>query len=85
MKLPKQWLHWAKKAGLRRFTRRGSRQDNGMYMWGHRREWRVNRYGEFQCSDTYDIMDRWANSLHKTEPLPGTEREFLEAVRRMKE
>jgi len=78
MRLPKQWLNWAKKAGLEK----DSRVIEGRYMIGLNRRWRVNCYGQFECSCPLEHFDRWANSTGaRWEGVPKTEAEFLEAVK----
>lgn len=83
MKLPKQWLHWAQKAGLRReHGWRGS--TSAHYLFGRGRRWRVDCNGVFECSCPTEYFDRWANSHGAQSPkLPTTEAEFLIAVRDM--
>lgn len=79
MKLPKQWLHWAKKAGLKPERRRG--RGNKLYLVGRARRWRVNCHNDFECSCPLEHFDRWANSRGaRMDSLPKTEAEFLAAV-----
>lgn len=79
MKLPKQWRHWAKKAGLKPERVRGA--GNLFYMIGRGRRWRVNCSGQFQCSCWIDEFDRWANSLGaQIDGIPQTEKQFLATV-----
>jgi hypothetical protein len=80
-KLPKSWKHWLKHAGLRReYT--GSKGEWTYYSFvGRGRHWRINRYGEFQCSEPYALFDRWANSLQETWQLPKTKNEFVSLVK----
>ena len=84
MKLPKQWKHWARKAGLRTESRRG--RFSGFYLVGRGRRWRVNCYGEFECSCPTEHFDRWANSRGEAmDTIPKTESEFLAAVWMMRD
>jgi hypothetical protein len=84
MKLPKQWLFWAKKAGLRPERKRG--QGNQYYLVGRGRRWRVNCYNEFECSCPTEHFDRWANSCGaQMDTPPKTEAEFLAAVAMLRE
>lgn len=79
MKLPKQWKHWAKKAGLKPERKRGA--GSGFYMLGRGRRWRVNCNNQFQCSCPIADFDRWANSLGaQIDGIPQTEKQFLMAV-----
>jgi hypothetical protein len=72
MKLPKQWLYWAQKAGLRPERQRG--RGNGFYLVGRGRRWRVNMHNVFECSCPLDHFDRWANSRGaQVDALPKTE------------
>jgi len=81
---PKQWMYWAKKAGLKREWGRGRQSTN--YLVGRGRRWRVNCFGDFQCSCPIEHFDRWANSLGaEMDGMPKTEAEFLAAVRNLRE
>lgn len=59
IKLPKQWKHWCKKAGLRPHGG-GRRWYDWCYLKGHGRVWRINCHNKLQCGDTYEEFDRWA-------------------------
>lgn len=84
LKLPKQWLYWAKKAGLRAEWGRGNQHTH--YLIGRGRYWRVNCNGIFECSCPTQHFDRWANSRGaQMTGIPTTEAEFLEAVRELRE
>lgn len=79
MKLPKQWLHWARKAKLRREYGRGI--EGAYYLVGRGRRWRVNSRAIFECSCPLEYFDRWANSRGAAmEGIPKTEAEFLRDV-----
>ncbi len=78
-KLPKQWKHWCKLAGLH--PRKGTdRKDQWWYLQGHGHEWRVNDKRMFQCGDRIVDFDRWALCDIKELPVPTTRDEFLKAV-----
>lgn len=78
-RLPKQWKHWAKKAGLKPERIRGA--GNGFYLVGSGRRWRVNRNGQFECSCPIEDFDRWANSIGAmVDAIPQTEKQFLVTV-----
>ena len=84
-KLPKQWVHWARKAGLRpNGAGRGVRA--GYYLKGRGRHWRFNSEGDFECSCPTEHFDRWANSrgagMHG---IPYSEKEFLARVEELRE
>lgn len=85
IKIPKQWFHWMKKAGLK-WHRSSIRGKNRLWaMQGHGCYWRVNCHGHFQRSEPYEDFDRWGNSLAATiEDLPVTEKEFLDVVNLLK-
>lgn len=84
MKLPKQWMYWAQKAGLRREWGRG--QQSTHYLIGRGRRWRVNCHGIFECSCPTQYFDRWANSRGaEMAGVPTTEGAFLAAVRDLRE
>ena len=84
-KLPKQWKHWIKKAGLHWNSTKHCRERFGKTLFiGCGRHFRVNRYGEFQCSVPSAHFDRWANSVGYTCPVfPQTEAELLSIVTTM--
>jgi len=77
-KLPKQWRHWCKKAGLQIKGSRGNWCP--FYMTGHGRVWRLNCLEMFQCGDTLEDFDRWALCDIEETTRPETEQEFLNAV-----
>lgn len=78
--LPKQWKHWAKKFGLRTYYGHG--KEGNYDLKGRNRRWRVNCFGDFQCSCPNEYFDRWANSLAATfDGFPKTEKEFMFAVK----
>lgn len=81
-KLPKQWKHWVRKAGLRvSYTKTRSRW-NWFTLAGRGHIWRVNMYGHFQISCPVADFDRWANSSGPAVgTVPKSEAEFLEAVK----
>ncbi len=82
-KFPKQWLHWARKAGLAPAPRLKGRF-RGHYLRGRNREWRVNCFGFFEASCPRQHFDRWANSRGaEVRALPKTEAEFLDTVQRL--
>lgn len=83
IKLPKQWVYWAKKAGLKPESSRKSYRRHGRlpYLRGRDRNWRVNCDGVFECSCPLEYFDRWANSRGANMfGFPKTEREFISAV-----
>ena len=86
MKLPKQWNHWVKMAGLRHeaSNKKWKRQHWSKFsLIGHGRHWRVNCLGQFQMSEVHATFDRWANSTERTEQVPTTKKEFVNTVNRM--
>ena len=84
MKLPKQWMHWAQKAGLRPERKRG--RGNEFYLVGRARRWRVNCHNEFECSCPTKYFDKWSNSRGaKMDAPPKTEAAFLTAVAMLRE
>jgi hypothetical protein len=84
MKLPKQWLYWAQKAGLRPERKRG--RGNEFYLIGRARRWRMNCHGVFECSCPLVHFDRWGNSCGaELQTPPKTEAEFLAAVIMLRE
>jgi len=81
-KLPKQWLHWARKMKLYPHTPRCC--CSGYYLIGRGRYWRVCCNGEFDMSEKFSTFDRWANSCELTHPtLPKTEAEFISMINSM--
>lgn len=84
IKLPKQWMHWAQKAGLRKEFGHG--KERNCYLIGRGRRWRVNCYGIFECSCPTEYFDRWANSRGaEMIGVPTTEADFLHAVKRLRD
>jgi len=85
--LPKQWIHWAKKAGLKPnggWRSRGLRY--ALYLKGKSRHWRVNCHGIFECSCPLPHFDRWANSRGAAaDTFPQNEKEFLAIVKELHE
>lgn len=86
MKLPKQWKDWCRAARLK--PRNKGRDKRGLgstwlYLHGHGREWRVNRYQELECGDTYDEFDRWALCHIASAPLPTSKVGFVSEVKRL--
>ena len=80
-KLPKQWLYWAMKAGLKP-TGGGRGLRTGFYLQGRNRNWRVNSYGDFEVSCPLEDFDRWANSHGAfADSFPTNEKEFLATVK----
>lgn len=84
--LPKQWSQWVKKAGLRRESGACQRGlSSYFYLKGKNRNWRVNCFGELECSCPLEHFDRWANSrgANYGYHLPKTEAEFVAAVKQL--
>jgi len=82
MLVPKQWLHWGEKSGLKPEIRRWG--ELSMYhLIGRGRRWRVNCHQKFQISCPIAEFDRWANSLEYETEIPKSESEFREAVHHM--
>lgn len=80
--LPKQWKHWAQKAGLKP----QDREADGLYhLVGRNRLWRVlSDKVIFQCSCPIPEFDRWSNSLAaEFKVIPKTEAEFLSVVKQL--
>lgn len=80
IKLPKQFHHWMKKAGIVRKSRLKGRKGYRIkdHLWtGHGRHWRINCRGIFECSERFTTFDRWANS----NPQVGVEAETLDNER----
>jgi hypothetical protein len=83
VKLPKQWKDWCRKSGLRAVNS-GFKMGRKYDYWclkGKGRHWRVNCYGEFQCSERYAEFDRWANSHIELDRIPQSLKEFRDTVR----
>lgn len=84
MELPKQWLHWAQKAGIKPERTRG--RYNEYHLVGRARHWRVNSSEEFECSCQLKHFDRWANSRGAVVNfVPKTEAEFIATVKLLHE
>jgi len=85
--LPKQWLHWCKLARLSTASKpkwgRGV-YNLGLYLKGRAHYWRVNCFGMFQIGDRIDDWDKWGRSHIVEVPMPTNEKDFLEAVRKMR-
>jgi hypothetical protein len=81
-RFPKQWLHWAKSAGLEpENSAKWYKHCRNPYFVGHNRVWRVNMFGVFECSCPLEYFDRWANSRGAdNNSLPRSEAEFLATV-----
>lgn len=65
IKLPKQWKHWVRSAGLglgAPISKWHRSLDSWRYLKGHGHAWRINMYGELQCGDRLKDFDRWALS-----------------------
>lgn len=89
VKLPKQWKHWCRRAGLR--PESSGQWARSMSAWmslnGQGRKWRialrdVSNQDDciFQAGDTYDEFDRWALSERRDFEIPQTWAEFKAAV-----
>jgi hypothetical protein len=78
VKLPKQWKDWCRKSGLRAVNSgfKLGRKHDYLNLKGKGRHWRVNCYGEFQCSERYENFDRWANSIIALACVPKSLKEF---------
>lgn len=80
IKLPKQWRHWCKKAGLHPHYG-GRRWHEWFYLKGHGRVWRINCDDMLECGDTYAEFNRWALCNSKEVSRPTNQSQFLAAVR----
>lgn len=85
MKLPKQWKHWCKRAGLKPSWKiRLSRLKRKDYCWAslqsETRRWRIDVNGLLCVSCHKDDFDRWANSEVTKYPFPQSEKELCEIV-----
>lgn len=92
MKLPKQWRHWCRKAGLRpeaRIARYNRSTSAWMSLNGQGRKWRIALRDQyplveedcvFQAGDTYEDFDRWALSERCSFEIPQTWAEFKRAM-----
>lgn len=90
LKLPKQWKHWCRLAGLRpegrgRYIRTTSAW---MALNGQGRKWRIAlrdaaQPGDciFQAGDNYADFDRWALSEQRDFEIPRSWAEFDAAVK----
>lgn len=89
MKLPKQWRHWCRQAGLR--PESTGRWRRSTLAWqsldGCGRKWRIALRDArnqddcvFQAGDTYQEFDRWALSERRDFEIPRTWAEFKAAV-----
>ena len=81
-KLPKQWRHWCRKAGLRPYCG-GMRRYEWFYLKGHGRVWRLNCLNMLQCGDSYADFSKWALCDIEQTPCPTNEAQFLAAVREL--
>jgi hypothetical protein len=79
IRLPKQWLHWAKLAGLKpESSDKNYRHGRNPYLRGRNRNWRVTNQGYFECSCPLQRFDKWANSVgSQCHSLPETKQQFL--------
>ena len=77
VRLPKQWKHWCRQAGLRP---RDGRRGRWLYLRGRGREWRVNYFAMLQRGDTYAEFDRWALCQIAEAPIPKTRDQFVQTV-----
>lgn len=88
VKLPKQWRHWCKLAGLKSESHNAGKCSRGKWTYfsliGFSRHWRVNCHATFDMSETFDTFDRWANSHELTMPMPKTKDEFLKTIKLMR-
>lgn len=84
VKLPKQWKDWCKQCGLRAtnsgFKLGKFKKYDYFTLKGKGRHWRVNCYGELQCSERYENFDRWANSHQESESMPVSFVDFRNVV-----
>lgn len=83
IKLPKQWRHWCKKAGLRPYYGKGRRWYEWFYLKGHGRVWRVNCSDMLGCGDTHKEFNRWVLCRSEVTPRPNNEVEFIAAVQEL--
>lgn len=83
--VPKQWKHWMKQLRLNTWDTKYLREHYGrFYIKGRDRHFRINCFGEFQCSVPLEHFDRWSNSVGYTYPtIPQTEKEFNWVVKHM--
>jgi hypothetical protein len=90
VKLPKQWKHWCRKAGLRPeyvHTRYNRESWTWQSLNGNGRKWRIALRDVrdrndciFQAGDLYDDFDRWALSERRNFEIPKSWAEFKAAV-----
>lgn len=87
IKLPKQWKHWVKSAGLKleSHNHKWKRSNWALFtLVGRNRVWRVNCDAKFECSCPSEHFDRWANSRGSAEyDIPKTKQEFLDLVKKL--
>lgn len=83
--LPKQWKHWMKQMRVNKYDSEYRRTHYGKtHFCGRNRLFRINRFGEFQCSIPLEHFDRWSNSVGYTYPsIPQTGQEFEWVVKHM--
>ena len=83
--LPKQWKYWMKQTRLTNYDSEYQRAYHGRtHFSGRNRLFRINCFGEFQCSVPLEHFDRWGNSVGCTYPtIPQTEGEFKWVVKHM--
>lgn len=90
-KLPKQWKHWVRSAGLGLGKPRRKWERNMNLHWinlvGRGHQWRINMYGEFQCGDTNEKFDRWAlsNNVFVDFGIFKSRDQFVKIVKQMVE
>jgi hypothetical protein len=80
LRLPRQWRHWCRLAGLRTQYHRRI-QSSHWTLQGLGRNWRVNSRGVFQVSCVLEDFDRWSNSTLAEVSLPQSLAEFEKSVR----
>lgn len=90
VKLPKQWKHWCRKAGLRPeypHTHHNRKRWAWQSLNGSGRKWRISLRDVrdrndciFQAGDRYADFDRWALSERRNFEIPKTWAEFKAAV-----
>lgn len=78
--LPKQWPHWCRRLHLR-VDGKARGFDAWRLLIGGGRRWRINVRDEFQASCSHENIDRWANSVAGTFPIPKTYTELLLRVK----
>lgn len=76
MKLPKQWKHWLKSAGLKLYSKYYLKDFKGK---GH--VFRVTNYGCIDCSGPIEDFDRWGNSHASSDCVfPNNRDEFIKTI-----